>query len=400
MSKVAIFGYGTIGSGVAEVITMNNGILSRKAGKEISLKYILDLKELEGDPFKKYLTHDIQDILNDPEVDIVVETMGGVKPAYQFVKDSLLAGKSVCTSNKELVEKYGPELLQIAKDKGVSFLFEASCGGGIPIIRALINSFTADDVDEISGILNGTTNYILTKMSVEGAAYEDALREAQELGFAERNPEADVEGYDPGRKIAILSSLVFGKNIAFEDIYTEGITKITKNDIAFAKHMNVAIRLLASLRRVDGKYYAMVSPFLVNPSNPLYGVNGVFNAIFVHGNAIGDTMFYGSGAGKLPTASAVVADVVCAAKGNADTMATEWSTEKLEISGVENDKRCFFVRVEASKLSEAVKVFGAAGGITIPEIKDEAGLITAEMSEKEFDKKAAEFGIISRIRMK
>lgn len=400
MSKVAVLGYGTIGSGVVEVLDMNKALIGKKAGSDVEVKYVLDLREFPGSPIENILTHDFNDILNDAEVDIVVETMGGTKPAYDFVKQCLLAGKSVCSSNKELVEKHGPELIAIAKDKKVDFLFEASCGGGIPVIRPLISSYTADDVDEISGILNGTTNYILSKMSKEGQDYASALKKAQELGFAEKNPEADVEGYDPCRKIAILSSLVFEKNINFEDIYTEGITKISAEDIAYVNSLNMAIKLIASCRKVDGKYYAMVSPFVVAPSNPLYAVNDVFNAIFVHGNAIGDTMLYGSGAGKLPTASAVVADVVAAANKTGETCRMNWSDEKLAIEGVENDKRSFLVRVSEDKVSEALKVFGASEAINADGISGEAAVITEVMTEKEFAKKASDIGIISRLRIK
>jgi len=400
MSKVAVLGYGTIGSGVVDVILMNRDIIAKKAGQEVSVKYVLDLRDFPGTPVEKLITHDINDILNDEEVDIVVETMGGLNPAYTFVKSCLEKGKSVCTSNKELVAKYGPELVQVAKDNNCNFLMEASCGGGIPIIRPLITCYTADDIEEISGILNGTTNFMLTKMSQEGQAYEDVLKEAQDLGFAERNPAADVEGYDPCRKIAILSSIVFGKNIDFEDIYTEGITKITKEDVAYVNHMGSAIKLLASCRKIDGKFYAMVSPFVIDPSQPLYAVNGVFNAIYVRGNAVGDTMLYGSGAGKLPTASAVVADVVAAANGTGECSRIEWSSKKLELTSVENDKRSFFVRVANDKLDEAVKAFSANEIIRVDGIQGEAGIITSVMTEKEFADTAEKVGIISRLRIK
>lgn len=399
MSKVAVLGYGTIGSGVVDVINMNKAILTQKAGGEIEVKYVLDLRDFPGTPAEKLITHDINDILNDDEVDIVVETMGGLNPAYPFVKQCLEKGKSVCSSNKELVAKYGPELIAIAKEKGCNFLFEASCGGGIPVIRPLITCYTAEDIDEISGILNGTTNFILTKMSKEGLPYEEVLKTAQDMGFAEKNPEADVEGYDPCRKIAILSSLIWGKNIDFEDIYTEGITGITANDIAYVNHMGGAIKLLASCRKVDGKYYAMVSPFVVAASHPLYAVNDVFNAIFIHGNALGDTMLYGSGAGKLPTASAVVADVIAAANGTGETARTVWSSEKLEVSGVENDKRAFFVRVSKDKLETAKAEFGAAQVVDAG-IEGECAVITSELVEKDFAAKAEKIGIISRIRIK
>lgn len=400
MSKVAIMGFGTIGSGVYEVIETNSQILKKKAGKEISVKYILDIRDFPGESYENKVVHDINIVVNDPEVDIVVETMGGTGAAYTFVKSALLAGKSVCTSNKALVAKYGPELIKIAKENNCSFLFEASCGGGIPLIRPLITSYTADDIEEISGILNGTTNFILTKMLNEGLSYDVVLKEAQELGYAERDPEADVEGYDPCRKIAILASIVYGKNVDFEKIYTEGITKLTLEDMTYVNKMDSAVRLLASIRKIDGKFYAMVAPFIVDRANPLYSVSDVFNAVFIKGNMLGDTMLYGSGAGKLPTASAVVSDIVSAAKSTADINDIVWDDEELTLSSLDNDVKKFFVRVEASKLEKAKEVFNAEKVITLDELKGEAAVITASLSEKEFADKAEELGIISRIRVK
>ena len=267
-----------------------------------------------GDPYEDKIVHDVEVILNDPEVQIICETMGGLKPAYEFTKRALMSGKSVCTSNKELVATYGPELIQIAHEHTCNYLFEASVGGGIPIIRPLNYSLTAEKIDAISGILNGTTNYILTKMEREGAAFEEVLKEAQEKGYAERNPEADIEGYDACRKIAILSSLMCGKNVRYQDIYTEGITKITADDFKYAKVMDCTIKLLGLAKEENGGLYAMVSPFLISKNHPLSMVNDVFNAVCVHGNMLGDSMYYGRGAGKLPTASAVVSDVVDCAR--------------------------------------------------------------------------------------
>ena len=307
MIQIAVLGYGTVGSGVVEVIDTNHASINKKAGEDIEIKYVLDLREFPGDPVEKKLVHDFETIINDPDVRIIVETMGGVNPAYEFTKRALLAGKSVCTSNKELVAKHGPELLEIAKARDINYLFEASCGGGIPIIRPLNSSLTADEIDEITGILNGTTNYILSKMASDGSGFDEALKEAQEKGYAERNPEADVEGYDACRKIAILSSLAFGCHVDFEDIYTEGITRITATDIKYAQAIGTSIKLLATSRKIGDGFYAMVSPVMIDSNNPLFSVQGVFNAIFIHGNVLGDAMFYGSGAGKLPTASAVVA---------------------------------------------------------------------------------------------
>lgn len=301
MINIAVLGYGTVGSGVVEVINTNYDSIAKKAGEEINIKYVLDLRDFPGDPIQEKIVHDFDVIINDPEVKIVVEVMGGVEPAFTFTKRALESGKSVCTSNKELVAKHGVELLEIARAKNINYLFEASCGGGIPIIRVLNSSLTADEIDEITGILNGTTNYILTEMSANGSDFEEVLKDAQNKGYAERNPEADVEGYDACRKIAILSSLAFGRSVDYEEVYTEGITKITAADIKYANDMKTSIKLLATSRKVGDKFYAMVSPVMIDGTSPLFSVNGVFNAVFVHGNVLGDAMFYGSGAGKLPT---------------------------------------------------------------------------------------------------
>ena len=387
MANIAILGYGTVGSGVYEVIRTNQNIVNRNSGTDINVKYVLDLRDFPGDPVEKVLVHDFDTIVNDPEVDIVVEVMGGLEPAYTFVKKSLLAGKSVCTSNKELVAKKGPELLQIAKEKSINFFFEASVGGGIPIIRALNSSLTADDVLEITGILNGTTNYILTQMADEGWDFDKALKTAQELGFAERNPEADIEGFDACRKIAILSSLVNGSYVDFEEIYTEGISKITARDIEYAKKMGRAIKLLASSKREEGNIYAFVAPFMIPVSHPLYSVNGVFNAIFVNGNCLGDAMFYGSGAGKLPTASAVVSDVVYGAKHLHVNVPVDLKDEKVELSSMDNATRAFFVRVKGTKaerIDEIRKTYGDVTAIELDGVSDEFGFVTEPMTEKKF----------------
>ena len=295
MIHVAVLGYGTVGSGVLEVFRMNQEKIDRCAGDQVRIKYILDLRDFPGDPAQELIVHDFEQIINDESIDIVVEVMGGLEPAYTFVKRSLEAGKNVVTSNKALVAAHGSELLQTAKEHHVNYLFEASVGGGIPIIRPLVSSLTADEIEEITGILNGTTNYMMTKMFYEGADYDEVLREAQANGYAERNPEADVEGRDACRKIAILSSIVSGRQVDFEDIYTEGITKITAQDMRYAKEMNMVIKLLATMKQEDGTIGAIVAPFLLHSEHPLASVHGVFNAIFVRGNALGDSMFYGSG---------------------------------------------------------------------------------------------------------
>ena len=403
MVNIAVLGYGTVGSGVVEVINTNHDIVNKNAKDEINVKYVLDLREFPGDPVEKVLVHDFDTILKDDEVKIVVEVMGGTGAAYKFVKESLLAGKSVCTSNKALVAAYGPELMDIAREKNVNFLFEASVGGGIPVIRPLETSITADRIDAIMGILNGTTNYILTQMADEGWEFDKALKTAQELGYAEANPEADIEGYDTCRKIAILTSLVTKKNVEFEDIYTEGITNITATDIQYAKKMGRAIKLLASSTNVDGNTYAMVAPFMIKTEHPLYSVNGVFNAVFIRGNVLGDIMLYGSGAGKLPTASAVVSDIVEAAKNLDANMGNGWTSDKMELASLENAMRSFFVRVSgksADRMSDITTLFGNVELVTIDENDDEFAFVTEKMSEKDFAAKYEKLsGVLGRIRI-
>ena len=337
------------------------------------------------------IIHDFETIVNDDEIKIVVEVMGGIEPAYTFVKRCLLAGKSVATSNKALVAKHGAELLSIAREKNINFLFEASVGGGIPIIRPLNSSLTADEIEEITGILNGTTNYMMTKMFYEGADYDTVLKEAQANGFAEQNPEADVEGYDACRKIAILSSLISGQQVDFEDIYCEGITRITVEDMKYAKEMGMTIKLLASSKRQGEKLHAIVAPCLIYPEHPLYSVDGVFNAIFVHGNVLGDAMFYGSGAGKLPTASAVVADVVEEAKNLNRNVMTMWKQEKLEIEDKADASRRFFVRMkgEAKEMLPGLeKTFGKVEVVQVPGLDGEFGFTTCVMTEGAYEDRA------------
>ncbi len=398
MIQVAVMGYGTVGSGVVEVIEKNKEEINKKSNEALNIKYILDLRDFPGDPYEDKIVHDVEVILNDPEVQIICETMGGLKPAYEFTKRALMSGKSVCTSNKELVATHGPELIQIAHEHTCNYLFEASVGGGIPIIRPLNYSLTAEKIDAISGILNGTTNYILTKMEREGAAFEEVLKEAQEKGYAERNPEADVEGYDACRKIAILSSLMCGKNVRYQDIYTEGITKITADDFKYAKVMDCTIKLLGLAKEENGGLYAMVSPFLISKSHPLSMVNDVFNAVCVHGNMLGDSMYYGRGAGKLPTASAVVSDVVDCARHIGKIITCFWDAEDVKLTNVDEVERAFFVRVEKAKEQKAKEIFGDVKEITAG-VDGEFAFVTGRMSEKEFNEKAEKVGVISRIRL-
>ncbi len=399
MAKIAVLGYGTVGSGVVEVLDTNAESIAKKAGQPVEIKSVLDLRDFPGDPIQEKIVHDIDLIINDEEIDIVVEVMGGIEPAFTFVKRALEVGKSVCTSNKALVAAHGPELLAMAKERNLNFMFEASVGGGIPIIRPLNQSLTADEISNITGILNGTTNYILTKMSREGSSYEEVLKEAQELGYAECNPEADVEGYDACRKIAILTSLAFGSTVKFEEIYTEGITHITTKDFAYADKLGCVVKLLATSCKKDGKVYAMTAPFMIDSTHPLYNVNDVLNGIYVKGNVIGDVMFFGAGAGKLPTASAVVADVVDCVKHKGKNVMTIWSSEKLSLGSADDEVRSFFVRASNDKENKVKEIFGDVDIIKAEGLDDEFGFITSEMTEKEFKEKSENVGIISRIRI-
>ena len=404
MVKIAVLGYGTVGSGVVEVLRTNQKVIDERLGEELRIKYVLDLRDFPDDPVQEFITHDFEEIVSDEEVKIVVEVMGGIEPAYTFVKRSLEAGKSVATSNKALVAKHGADLLKIAKNKNVNFLFEASVGGGIPILRPLHSSLTGDVIEEITGILNGTTNYMMTKMFYEGADYDEVLKEAQENGFAERNPEADVEGYDACRKIAILSSIISGKQVDFEDIYCEGITKITVEDMKYAKAMGMTIKLLATCKRDGEKLNAMVAPCLLRAEHPLFAINGVFNSIFVHGNMLGDAMFYGSGAGKLPTASAVVGDIVEEARNLDRNLGVMWSSEKLALEDRRDVERRFFVRMKGSReeLQDRVaSVFGMVQFVQAEGVSGEFGFVTEKMPEGSYEEKAEQFGgqILSMIRV-
>ena len=428
MINIAVMGYGTVGSGVVEVIRTNGSLINERVQDEIYVKYVLDLRDFPGDPVEEILTHDFDTILNDPEVAIVVETMGGIEPAYTFVKKCLEAGKSVATSNKALVAKHGAELLEIAREREINFMFEASVGGGIPIIRALNSSLTADRIDEVIGILNGTTNYMMTKMFFEGADYAEVLKEAQDKGYAERNPEADVEGHDACRKIAILTSLISGQHVDFEKIHTEGITKITPEDMEYAAKLGRTIKLLGTSRRLaDGTCYAMVAPFmlgqnkllatcrkngerlgavvapcLLGKKHPLYNVEDVFNAIFIKGNMLGDAMFYGSGAGKLPTASAVVGDIVDAAKHLHVNIVTNWNSTPAVLKPLDEVTGKFFVRIKKEAAEEAKKVFGDVEIISLGQLPQECTFITDEMTQGEFEEKLTQIGdqVLAKIRVK
>ena len=325
MISIALLGFGCVGSGTAEVLTENKKIIEERLGCEYQIKYILDLREFPDSPFGNLVVHDFNTILNDKEVSIVAEMMGGSHPAYDFTKACLEAGKSVVTSNKEVVAKYGVELGELAAKNGARYMFEASVGGGIPIIRPMTVDLASNKIKKINGILNGTTNYIITSMRDAGVSFEDALREAQRLGYAEANPEADVEGIDAARKAVILGAVATGKLIAPSDIHREGITKIALSDVALARKLGYEIKLIGYVEDVDGKLICFVSPMAVPTSNPLARVDDVFNGVLVKANMVGEVMFYGPGAGKLPTASAVVADIVdIIAKRNTEVNPLGW----------------------------------------------------------------------------
>lgn len=398
MINVAVLGYGTIGSGVVQVIDDNNELISKKLGDDIQVKYILDLRDFPGDKNEAKVVHDFDIILNDPEINIVCEAMGGDNPAYKFSKQALESGKCVCTSNKEVVANHGPELLQVAKANGVNYLFEAAVGGGIPIIRPMNTCLAQEHLDKIMGILNGTTNYMLTKMANTGASYDDVLKEAQDLGYAEKNPTADVEGFDAGRKIAILSSLMTGKNVKFEDVHIEGITKITSRDFEYAKKLGKSIKLIARADNKADGLTVIVAPFMLGADHALCGVNDVFNAVFVTGNMLDDAMFYGRGAGKLPTASAVVADVIECARNLHNTLPCVWDDETLTLNDYKLMERSFFVRVASDSKAAAEKAFGNVEMVSICD--EEAAFFAPKMSEKDFEAKLATVpSVIATIRV-
>jgi homoserine dehydrogenase len=361
MVNVAILGFGVVGSGVAEVLTKNSDSISRKVDDFIHLKYIVDVREFPDSPFADCFVKDFSVVENDPEVDIVVETIGGATVALDFTRRALTAGKSVITSNKELVATHGYDLLQLAKEKGVSYLFEASVGGGIPIIRPLSQCLAANQLFEVYGILNGTTNYILTRMIRSGLSFETALKEAQENGYAEHDPTADIEGHDACRKICILAAIAFGRHIYPEQVPTEGITKITLADVDYADGAGKKIKLLGrAIRMEDGKVCAYVAPHLISNANPISGVEDVFNAVTVIGDAIGEAMFYGRGAGKLPTASAVVADVIDAAKHMKARKYLDWAPGGDDVTiSPDGLELCWYVRA-AADASAVRAAFGDA----------------------------------------
>ena len=399
MLQVAVLGYGTVGNGVVEVLFKNAELIEKRVGEKLNVKAVLDLRDFPGDIHEDLIVHDVDVIINDSEIKIVCEAMGGTGPAYKFTKAALEAGKSVCTSNKELVAKYGAELIEIAKAHNCSYKFEASVGGGIPIIRPLNEALTGDKVESICAIINGTTNYMLTKMAKEGADFDEVLKEAQAKGYAELHPEADVEGFDACRKIAILSSLVYQKTVNYEKVHTEGITAISSRDFKYAKQLNRNVKLIAKYEDAPTGAYAMVAPFMLSEENPLYHVDDVFNAVLVHGNMVDDVMFYGKGAGKLPTASAVVSDVVECAKNPGVFAESNWKNEEAVLGGFEASKKQFFVRVGAELKREAEAAFENVTEVNVG-FYDEFAFITEVLSEADFARKCEKTGkIINFIRL-
>ena len=400
MKKIAVLGYGVVGSGTVEVFYRNKAALEKKAGDELDIKYILEVRDCPDERYRDKFTKNFDDILNDPEIKVVAEVIGGLKYSYGYVKSALEAGKSVVTSNKELVAAKGAELLKIAREHNVNFFFEASVGGGIPIILPLNQCLSANEIDEIAGILNGTTNFILTKMIKEGMGFDEALKIAQDLGYAERDPSADVEGHDTCRKICILASLAFGKHVYPDNIHTEGITKITLEDVKYCESMNSVIKLIGFASRRGDEIAVMTCPAVIGEESQLAGVNDVFNAILVRGDATGDVVFYGKGAGKLPTASAVVSDIIIAAKSDHSSKTMHWEDSAQDfIIPYKKLSNKFYVRANADK--KAVNdIFGEVRFLSrdgAPE--SECAFVTGEINEAEFEEKCGRLNVLGSLRV-
>ena len=410
MRYIAVMGHGVVGSGVMEVFEKNYESIRRRAGVDIEVRHILDHKDFPQLPYHEKFTKDFEKIIADPEVSIVVEVMGGLHPAFEYVKRCLEAGKSVVTSNKELVAAKGAELLRIAHRHNVNFLFEASVGGGIPIIRPLHLCLAANEIDEIAGILNGTTNFILTKMITEQMGFDEALALAQQLGYAERDPSADVQGDDACRKICILASLAYGRHIYPQEVHTEGITGLTLADVEYARAAGRVIKLIGRAKRLpDGKVEAMVSPAMIREDSQLAGVNDVFNAVLVRGNATGDVVFYGRGAGKLPTASAVVADVIEAAKEQGSLISLDWEDADGDtVVDYRKAQVAMYVRISAQDTTNGVaKVAELFGAVKYLELQNKAGefaFIASGLTEEEMQQKlsvlsASGYAVLGRVRL-
>ena len=389
--KIAIMGYGTIGSGVKEVLDMNRAQIEKKGGESIEIKYILARKEHIPGVEDALVTTDFSVIENDPEVELVVESIGGIHPAYEYIKSCLEKGKHVVSSNKAVVDACGSKLIRTAKEHNCNFYFEASVGGGIPVIRTLYHNYAGENVTEITGILNGTTNFILTKMREEGSSFEDTLKEAQRLGYAERDPSADIDGFDTSRKTAILLSMTSGNRCRHEDIYTEGIRNVSDIDMSYAKALGYSIKLLGSVQTVEDKYFAYVAPMMVEEQDPLYPVNGVYNGIRIVGNCLGTTMLYGMGAGKLPTASAVVSDIIAAARHKNHFQGIGWSEKMIEIEPMGSNAFRYFLRIEgtAEGIQKELKSYFLDGGEALKPIvlkgrQDEFAIVSDILFEEDF----------------
>lgn len=394
MAKICIVGFGCIGSGVYEIIRNNAKSIARKSGEEIDIKYIVDIRDFSDHSESGLFTKDFDKVLSDDEVDVVVETIGGIEPAFTFTKSALEKGKSVVTSNKELVSIKGDELFAIAKMHGVHYFYEASVGGGIPIIRPLLTSLGSNNITRIEGILNGTTNYILTKMFKEGETFDSALSDAQKLGYAERDPSADVGGHDTCKKISILSSMIIGKKVSHENVHTVGITAITPGDIKAAEKLGCEVKLIGKFQNTESGCEVYVEPMFVCRDNPLSGVEDVFNGIFVSGDMLGDAMFYGRGAGKLPTASAVVADVIEAVKDSSDDIVVPWEpSDEKNILNYDDVRAKFAVRTSSS----ASDINDSFGGVNVTAAdSDEIVFVTEEMTVRELNMRLDGLNVISK----
>ena len=396
MINVAIMGHGVVGSGVAEILINHNSRINERVNSEVNVKYILDLREFKGLSYSDKFIKDFNIILNDPEIKVVAEVMGGLNPAYDFVKALLLSGKSVVTSNKELVAAKGAELIKIAKEKNVNFLFEASVGGGIPVLRPLVQCLAANEITEISGILNGTTNFILNKMIVDNMDFDAALKLAQDKGYAEKNPAADIEGHDACRKICILAALAFGKHVYPEQVETKGITDISLDDISAADSFGYVVKLIGHAKKNNnGKISAFVKPVLVSRECILSNVNGVFNAVMVTGDQTGEVVFYGKGAGKEATASAVVADIMDCVKHIDARKYLFWEDGDELYVEKDNSKSKFLVRIKSddfSSLSDKfINIFGNDKDFIKNEFSKEISFITEEDLQENINKKLAAF---------
>lgn len=407
-AKIAVMGFGVVGSGTVELLYKNKDVIRSRCGRDIEVKYILDLRDFPDSPFASKFTKDFKDIYNDPEITVVAELMGGKTAAYDYTKRLLSKGVSVVTSNKELVAAYGAELLQIAKENGCNYLFEASVGGGIPIIRPLHQCLAANSFSRIAGILNGTTNYILTKMIYDQLSFDEALAQAQELGYAERDPSADVDGHDATRKLCILGSLAFGRHIYPEYVHRSGIREITLDDVEYAENAGYAIKLIGLIENTDSGIVATVCPRLVSVNNPLSSVNDVFNAIMVTGDAVGDVLFYGRGAGKLPTASAVVGDIIDAVKHEKkEIISLKWtdSNDGSFIRKYKTAKVQVYARIRcenADSLKEMITgLFGYVDFIPRKHRTDsELAFITPLMVESEIDARLKELSKSAELKKK